>query len=334
MNLETLQLPDTLERIEDSAFSSCKKLQKVIIPEGVTDIGKNAFWNCSSLSEIQIPSTATNPGGGNTYDLTPWVEEQLAAQTKKSPFLIINDVLVASGKDVETAVTIPDGVVKIADYGLFGAAFTSITIADSVVEIGDAAFQACSKLEKVYMPDSVKSLGSDAFYECKSLKEIRFSNSLKVLTEPFFKCYQLEEVELPTALEELRGFIFVRCKKLKKVVVHSKLKRENAERLPNGTDITEKNVHKKIVIYVDKGSPAEKYLRSLKGEEKIAYAYNKNSSATSTSYKTYTVKKGDSLWAIAKKQLGNGSRYPEIVKLNQLGKKGIKPGQKLKIPKK
>ena len=118
------------------------------------------------------------------------------------------------------------------------------------------------------------------------------------------------------------------------MVVHSKLKKDRACCLPNGTDITAKNVHKKIVIYVDKGSPAEKYLRSLKGEEKIAYAYNKNSSVTSASYKTYTVKKGDSLWAIAKKQLGSGSRYPEIVKLNQLGKKGIQPGQKLKIPKK
>ena len=118
------------------------------------------------------------------------------------------------------------------------------------------------------------------------------------------------------------------------MVVHSKLKKDRACCLPNGTDITAKNVHKKIVIYVDKGSSAEKCLRSLKGKEKIAYAYNKKFSTDSAKYKTYTVKKGDSLWAIAKKQLGSGSRYPEIVKLNQLGKKGIQPGQKLKIPKK
>ena len=32
--------------------------------------------------------------------------------------------------------------------------------------------------------------------------------------------------------------------------------------------------------------------------------------------KIYTVKKGDSLWAIAASQLGNGSRWPEIQKLN------------------
>ena len=33
--------------------------------------------------------------------------------------------------------------------------------------------------------------------------------------------------------------------------------------------------------------------------------------------KTYTVVKGDSLWAIAKKQLGNGSRWQEIYNLNK-----------------
>ena len=196
------------------------------------------------------------------------------------------------------------------------------------------AFGDCRNLKTVYMPDSVQSLGSGAFWNCYSLKKVRLSDSITFLKAPFANCRQLEELELPKNLENMEAPLIISCKKMKKLVVYGKLKQSRAVCLPNGTDITEKNVHKKIVIYVDKGSPAEKYLRSLKGEEKIAYAYNKNSSATSASYKTYTVKKGDSLWAIAKKQLGSGSRYPEIVKLNQLGKKGIQPGQKLKIPKK
>lgn len=54
--------------------------------------------------------------------------------------------------------------------------------------------------------------------------------------------------------------------------------------------------------------------------------------ATTTTYKTYTVVKGDSLWAIAKKQLGNGNRYTEIKKLNGLTSDTIYAGQKLKIP--
>lgn len=57
------------------------------------------------------------------------------------------------------------------------------------------------------------------------------------------------------------------------------------------------------------------------------------SSNTSTSYTTYTVKKGDSLWKIAKKLLGNGKKYPQIQKANGLKSDLIKVGQKLKIPK-
>jgi hypothetical protein len=38
---------------------------------------------------------------------------------------------------------------------------------------------------------------------------------------------------------------------------------------------------------------------------------------TAPKAKTHTVVKGDSLWAIAQKYLGNGNRYPDIYKLNQ-----------------
>ena len=55
-----------------------------------------------------------------------------------------------------------------------------------------------------------------------------------------------------------------------------------------------------------------------------------------TSYnKTYEVKKGDSLWAIAKKELGKGGRFKEIAKLNSdiIGEDdSLKPGMKLKLP--
>lgn len=43
---------------------------------------------------------------------------------------------------------------------------------------------------------------------------------------------------------------------------------------------------------------------------------------------------GDTLWAIAKKYLGNGSRYKEIVSLNGLKSNVIYSGMKLKIPNK
>ena len=48
----------------------------------------------------------------------------------------------------------------------------------------------------------------------------------------------------------------------------------------------------------------------------------------------HTVKKGETLWSIANKYLGNGARYPEIVKLNGLKSTVLRIGQKLTIPNK
>lgn len=48
--------------------------------------------------------------------------------------------------------------------------------------------------------------------------------------------------------------------------------------------------------------------------------------------RTYTVKAGDSLWAIADKQMGDGSRYNEIKTMNGLTSNTIHAGQILKLP--
>lgn len=54
---------------------------------------------------------------------------------------------------------------------------------------------------------------------------------------------------------------------------------------------------------------------------------------TAASYTTYTVKKGDSLWKIAKKQLGNGNKFKLIQSANNINGTLIRVGQQLKIPK-
>lgn len=49
-------------------------------------------------------------------------------------------------------------------------------------------------------------------------------------------------------------------------------------------------------------------------------------------YRIHSVVKGDTLWDLARKYLGDGSRYPEIKALNDLSSDVIRSGWKLKIP--
>lgn len=57
------------------------------------------------------------------------------------------------------------------------------------------------------------------------------------------------------------------------------------------------------------------------------------SSSSSSSSTYYTVQKGDTLWAIAKKYYGDGSKYPKIASANNIANANlIYVGQKLLIP--
>ncbi len=67
-------------------------------------------------------------------------------------------------------------------------------------------------------------------------------------------------------------------------------------------------------------------------ENVIVVAEEKVRPAGKTIPKTYTVKKGDSLWKICKAQLGDGSKYGEIAKLNGISNPNlIYPGQVIKL---
>lgn len=51
--------------------------------------------------------------------------------------------------------------------------------------------------------------------------------------------------------------------------------------------------------------------------EKTATLEVKTARAAAPQATTYTVKKGDSLWAIAKRHMGNGAKYPQLYSANQ-----------------
>ena len=61
--------------------------------------------------------------------------------------------------------------------------------------------------------------------------------------------------------------------------------------------------------------------------------FSKANNSANTNYFTYTVKKGDTLWTIAQRYLGSGSKYKEIKTLNSVSSDTIYPEQILKIPK-
>lgn len=73
----------------------------------------------------------------------------------------------------------------------------------------------------------------------------------------------------------------------------------------------------------------------VEGGQTEASAENTRETENAPTPKTYTVKKGDCLWNIAKKELGNAGRYKEIYELNKDKIRNpnlIYPGQVLALP--
>ncbi|MDR1464835.1 MAG: leucine-rich repeat domain-containing protein [Oscillospiraceae bacterium] len=60
--LEAVELPDSVEIIEERAFHKCDALAAIQFPEGLTSIGKDAFLGCESLTSITLPSSIREIG--------------------------------------------------------------------------------------------------------------------------------------------------------------------------------------------------------------------------------------------------------------------------------
>lgn len=61
---QKITLPDSVIRIGQAAFYSCKSIEELIIPDGVMIIEKVAFHNCSNLKKLVIPESV---GGLDTW---------------------------------------------------------------------------------------------------------------------------------------------------------------------------------------------------------------------------------------------------------------------------
>ena len=62
-NLESVLLPDSVERIERMAFYNCSGLKKLTIGKNLTELGADAFMNCYRLAFLTVRGSALEKSG-------------------------------------------------------------------------------------------------------------------------------------------------------------------------------------------------------------------------------------------------------------------------------
>ena len=219
--LESIEIPDTVETIDYSAFNGATGLKSVILHEGLKTINNNAFNGCTELETLKIPDSVTLVDDQAFYGCTKLASVKLSNDlitlgtrafgnctalteitipvsitSAGSPFKDCSNLKTIhfeegitkivsrlfSGCTGITEISIPDTVTIIDESAFSGATnLVSISIPDSVTEIQDSAFQNCTKLTSIDIPDSVTLIDYQAFYGCTKLASVKLSNDLITL---------------------------------------------------------------------------------------------------------------------------------------------------------
>ena len=206
-------IPNSVTRIERSAFSRCSGLTSVVIPGSITSIGESAFMGCSGVTSVVIPTSVTSIG--------------------EYAFM---------GCSGLTSMTIPDSVTNIGHMAFQGHnGVTSVTIPDSVTSIGAYAFEFCENLTNVTIPDSVTDIAYGAFGNCPKLVN---ENGFVIISGRLFYDFSYEEtakvvipdsvtriemgafwhsshlvIEIPNSVRRIGNYAFQMCKSLTSISI-------------------------------------------------------------------------------------------------------------------
>lgn len=147
--LNKVRLSNKLEVIGDKVFSGCDKLSEITLPVGLKLIGLSAFEKCQSLKHIEIPKSVTELG---------------------------RNVFVESG--LET-IKLNEGIKKIPAHFVGSTKIKEIILPDSVEVIDYAAFAGCKELTSFKFGKNIKTLEDSCFAQCNKLTELVFPKSLE-----------------------------------------------------------------------------------------------------------------------------------------------------------
>lgn len=210
--LETINLPDSIKRIERHAFFECYSLKNLDLGLNLTKIGRNAFSG-TGLTYADIPDSVTEFEESVFSGCTSLQEVKLCKGLTGIPNWTFSDCTQL------TSIELPENIMYIGTDSFSGAGIEKIDIPDKVTRIGIRAFNQCFNLTEVNFGSNVTHIEDSAFKDC-GLTQITFNDKLQSIGRAaFIDNENLESIEIPNSVTKIEYWAFKNCVNLRNVTI-------------------------------------------------------------------------------------------------------------------
>jgi hypothetical protein len=144
-----VQLPGSIENIEENAFFRCFGLKDIVLPEGLKKVGTGAFSFCAA-EDISLPASLEYLGDGVFYGIHTLKDINVSAENKF--YLDIDGVLFDKGQN--TLICYPAGKTNVF-----------YDVPSSVTTVKAYAFTGSTSLLQVEVPERTV-IEENAFFRC------------------------------------------------------------------------------------------------------------------------------------------------------------------------
>eukprot|EP00571_Detonula_confervacea_P000103 CAMPEP_0172326988 /NCGR_PEP_ID=MMETSP1058-20130122/58221_1 /TAXON_ID=83371 /ORGANISM="Detonula confervacea, Strain CCMP 353" /LENGTH=582 /DNA_ID=CAMNT_0013043905 /DNA_START=106 /DNA_END=1855 /DNA_ORIENTATION=+ len=180
LNLQEVELPEGLLKVESRAFSQCKLLTKIIIPSTVEEIGSEAFEWCEKLEEVVLPKGLQKLG-------------------RRAFF---------SCRSLQRIIIPPK--VQTIEAGTFSNCcdLIDVVFSEGLREIRGNVFSHCTSLLSVNLPSSLKVINEMAFNHCTGLTEMNLPDRVECIHGGAFSGCNFQNFRIPPLVTNVDMGIF------------------------------------------------------------------------------------------------------------------------------
>lgn len=216
-----------VKEIAAKALLNCDTLETVIIPNTIEKIGEGALMGCRKIKYLTIPFVGSDKDGTIPYfghifgvpNSTAGMQpiSQGTGETYRKYYIspVLTNITVTGGELFENCFE-NCSTVKVVKYEGDGEV------------IHDGAFKNCISLDKFEFPITLSKFGNNAFYMCTELDVFPLSEGIEEIGDYCFAGVKTDYLSFPSSLHTIGEYAFIDCNFIKNVTIPA-----NIERLSN-----------------------------------------------------------------------------------------------------